>query len=145
MRGGARCRKTRAPGHRHRGDPLDRGAAHESGVPPDEHPWIEEFGATASYRTLRRGIRDYYRAHLPLTPEAHARSMLNPGNSWVSRLCHDPRVAVAVLHQMMAPHQLSGRLIVMHSQRPIAAWSHGDRVAGVVVKGHTGICWTWLA
>jgi NADPH-dependent 2,4-dienoyl-CoA reductase/sulfur reductase-like enzyme len=25
-------------------------------VPPDEHPWIEQFGATASYRTLRRGI-----------------------------------------------------------------------------------------
>lgn len=104
-------------------------------VPPDEHPWIEEFGATASYRTLRRGIRDYYRAHLPLTPEARACSMLNPGNGWVSRLCHDPRVAVAVLHQMMAPHQLSGRLIVMHSQRPIAAWSRGDRIAGVVVKG----------
>src|SRR5690349_11578369 len=28
-------------------------------VPPDEHPWIEEFGATATYRALRRGIRDY--------------------------------------------------------------------------------------
>ena len=37
-------------------------------VPPDEHPWIEEFGATASYRALRRGIRDYYRAHVPLAP-----------------------------------------------------------------------------
>ena len=22
-------------------------------VPPDEHPWIEDFGATASYRALR--------------------------------------------------------------------------------------------
>lgn len=31
-------------------------------VPPDEHPWIEEFGATASYRALRTGIRNYYRA-----------------------------------------------------------------------------------
>jgi hypothetical protein len=49
-------------------------------VPPDEHPWIEQFGATASYRTLRRGIRDYYRADLPLTPEARASAMLNPGN-----------------------------------------------------------------
>ena len=70
-------------------------------VPPDEHPWIEEFGATASYRALRREIRNYYRAHLPLTPEARANPTLNPGNGWVSRLCHDPRVAVAVLHQMM--------------------------------------------
>jgi NADPH-dependent 2,4-dienoyl-CoA reductase/sulfur reductase-like enzyme len=32
-------------------------------VPPDEHPWIEEYGCTASYRTLREGIRAYYRTH----------------------------------------------------------------------------------
>ena len=37
-------------------------------VPLDEHPWIEDFGATASYRALRRGIRDHYRAYTPLTP-----------------------------------------------------------------------------
>lgn len=49
-------------------------------VPPDEHPWIEEFGATASYRTLRREIRNYYRAHVPLTAEARANPTLNPGN-----------------------------------------------------------------
>ena len=60
-------------------------------VPPDEHPWIEEFGATASYRALRDGIRDYYRAHLPLTPRRARDATLNPGNGWVSRLCHDPR------------------------------------------------------
>src|ERR1044072_7485672 len=39
-------------------------------VPPDEHPWIEDFGATASYRQLRRDIRNHYRAHTPLTVEA---------------------------------------------------------------------------
>ncbi len=104
-------------------------------VPPDEHPWIEEMGATASYRALRDGIRDYYRTFLPLTDAARARETLNPGNGWVSRLCHDPRIAVAVLHQMMVPHQLSGRLFVMHPHRPVAAWTHGDRVTGVVVRG----------
>lgn len=104
-------------------------------VPPDEHPWIEEFGATASYRALREGIREYYRAHLPLTPAARAAKHLNPGNGWVSRLCHDPRVAVAVLHQMIAPYQLSGKMFVMHPHRQIAAWTYGDRVTGVVVRG----------
>jgi hypothetical protein len=104
-------------------------------VPPDEHPWIEEVGATASYRALRQGIRDYYRAHLPLTVEARGRAALNPGNGWVSRLCHDPRIAVAVLHQMMAPHQLAGRIVVMHPHRPLSAWTQGDRVTGVVVRG----------
>ncbi len=104
-------------------------------VPPDEHPWIEEFGATASYRALREGIRSYYRTHLPLTREARANPRLNPGNGWVSRLCHDPRIAVAVLHQMMIPYQINGRLFVLHPHRPISAWTQGDRVTGVVVRG----------
>jgi hypothetical protein len=104
-------------------------------VPPDEHPWIEDFGATASYRRLRLEIRNHYRAHLPLTADARSRVALNPGNGWVSRLCHDPRVALAVLHQMMVPYQLSGRLFVMHPHRPISAWTHGDRITGVLVRG----------
>jgi FAD-dependent oxidoreductase family protein len=104
-------------------------------VPPDEHPWIEEFGATASYRALREGIRAFYRNHLPLSPAARTSRELNPGNGWVSRLCHDPRVAVAVLHQMLMPHELSGRLFVLHPHVPISAWTHGDRVTGVVVRG----------
>src|SRR5580693_3395628 len=29
-------------------------------VPPDEHPWIEQFGCTRSYRDFRRSVRDYY-------------------------------------------------------------------------------------
>jgi hypothetical protein len=104
-------------------------------VPPDEHPWIEEYGATTSYRTLRQKIRRYYRDHLPLTARARSDPTVNPGNGWVSRLCHDPRVAVAALHEMTVPYQLIGRLFVMHPQRPIAAWTHGDRITGVVVRG----------
>jgi hypothetical protein len=104
-------------------------------VPPDEHPWIESFGATASYRALRNGIREYYRAYTPLTDDARRSAHLNPGSGWVSRLCHDPRIAVAVLHQMMVPHQLNGRLFVMHPHRPIAASTNGDRVTGVVIRG----------
>ncbi len=104
-------------------------------VPPDEHPWIEEFGATASYRALRDGIRAYYRAYLPLTENAKANEALNPGNGSVSRICHDPRVAVAVLHQMFAPYQLNGSLFVMHPYRPISAWTQGDRVTAVIVRG----------
>src|SRR5690606_14960625 len=91
-------------------------------VPPDEHPWIEEYGATASYRALREGIRTYYRDYLPLTESAKACRELNPGNGSVSRICHDPRVAVAVLHQMFAPYQLNGSIFVLHPYRPITAW-----------------------
>ena len=103
-------------------------------VPPDEHPWIEEFGATASYRALRQGIREHYRRFTPLTAAASSCLRLNPGNGWVSGLCHDPRVAVAVIHQMMLRYQLGGRLFILRPHTPVAASTHGDRVSGVVVR-----------
>src|SRR6266545_7222115 len=56
------------------------------GVPPDEHPWIEERGCTKSYRELRNKIRDYYRKNYPLTDAAKALPDLNPGNGTVSKL-----------------------------------------------------------
>ncbi len=40
----------------------------QQAVPPDEHPWIEQFGGNASYFALRRGIRDYYQGHYPSRP-----------------------------------------------------------------------------
>src|SRR5690625_232000 len=61
------------------------------GVPPDEHPWIEKFGATKRYRTLRRKIRHVYKETMVLEKED---ANLNPGDGLVSRLCHDPRVAL---------------------------------------------------
>src|SRR5580700_7770533 len=36
-------------------------------VPPDEHPWIEMFGCTLSYRHYRDAVREYYRRNYPLT------------------------------------------------------------------------------
>jgi len=102
-------------------------------VPPDEHPWIEHFGATASYRELRTGIRSYYRTHLPLSHGARNALALNPGNGFVSRLCHDPRVAIAVLDQMLAPYTLNGRLVVLTGHRLIKAWTRGDRLGAVGV------------
>ena len=62
-------------------------------VPPDEHPWIESFGCTRLYRNFRDGVRDYYRRHYPLTPDARARPNFNPGNGNVSKLCCEPRVS----------------------------------------------------
>ena len=48
---------------------------------------------------MRQRIREYYRRNYPLTAEARGNPHLNPGNGWVSRLCHEPRVALAVLEQ----------------------------------------------
>jgi hypothetical protein len=35
---------------------------------------------------------------------------------------------------MMMPHELAGRLFVMHPHRPISAWTQGNRITGVVVR-----------
>ncbi|MBL9212689.1 MAG: FAD-dependent oxidoreductase [Opitutaceae bacterium] len=104
-------------------------------VPPDEHGWIERFGCTRSYRRFRELVRAYYRNHYPLRPEVRDQPRLNPGNGWVSPLCHEPRVALAVLESMLAPHLSSGRLRVLRRHRPVAVRADGaDRVAAVVVS-----------
>lgn len=107
-------------------------------VPPDEHPWIEMFGATRTYRALRDGIRDYYRAHYPLLDRARRRPHLNPGAGWVSKLCHEPRVAVAVIEAMLAPWRASGQLLVLQPVRPIAATVDQDRVTSVTLARMIG-------
>jgi hypothetical protein len=108
-------------------------------VPPDEHPWIEQFGRNASYAALRDGIRDYYRRHYPLTAEARAEPRLDPGNGGVSALCCEPRVALAVLTERLAPYASSGRLTVLLEHEPIRAEVEGDRVRAVVVRdGRSG-------
>jgi hypothetical protein len=104
-------------------------------VPPDENPWIETFGGTRSYLELRRRIRDYYFRNYPLTEEAHSRPNLNPGNGWVSRLCHEPRVSLAVLHEMLAPFVSSGRVLILLHYKPIDSEQNRDTVKSVRVRG----------
>jgi hypothetical protein len=103
-------------------------------VPPDEHPWVEQFGVTAAYRALRQGIRDYYRQWYPLRSQALALTELNPGAGRVSKLCHEPRVALAVLQAMLAPYESDGRLQVLTEHRARAAQVDGDRVRTVSVQ-----------
>lgn len=94
-------------------------------VPPDEHPWVEQFGTTAAYRRLREGIRDHYRTWYPLRSQALALPELNPGAGRVSKLCHEPRVALAVLEAMIAPYRAAGLLTVLLEHRPVEAHTEG--------------------
>jgi hypothetical protein len=107
-------------------------------VPPDEHPWIERFGCTASYRALRDGIRAFYRAHYPLTAEARARPALNPGAARVSAVAAEPRAVLAVLEAMLAPHRASGRVTVLLHHEPLAAEIDGDRIRSVTFRDAAG-------
>jgi hypothetical protein len=103
-------------------------------VPPDEHRWIETHGANRSYRELRSRIRDYYRRNYPLTESARNNRRLNPGNGSVSRLCHEPRVALSVLRDWLAPYASGGRLTLLTRHRPVSADVDGDRLRAVTVR-----------
>ena len=103
-------------------------------VPPDEHSWVEQFGITRSYRKLRNGIRQYYRDNYPLTEASRGWGDLNPGAGWVSRLCAEPRVGVAVLEAMLAPYRGGGKLTVLQPYRPVAADVQGDIVRSVTLR-----------
>jgi hypothetical protein len=104
-------------------------------VPPDEHRWIERHGCTATYRKLRDGIRAHYRALYPLTDAARLAPELNPGACTVSRLGHEPRVALAVLEAMLAPALAAGRLELLLRHAPVRAAVDGDRVEAVTLRG----------
>ncbi|TCZ78953.1 FAD-dependent oxidoreductase [Paenibacillus albiflavus] len=103
-------------------------------VPPDEHRWIESFGCTATYREFRDRVRAYYQTNYPMKEQAAKDPILNPGNGWVSRLCHEPKVALRVIEDMLAPYLNSGRITVMYNVRAIGAETEGDYVKSVTVQ-----------
>jgi len=103
-------------------------------VPPDEHAAIETCGCTRSYREFRRRVREYYRQNYPLEKTAAADPAFNPGNGWVSRLCFEPRIGVAVLDQMLSFAVSSRRLQIMYHRKPVGAITDCDRITGVTVR-----------
>ncbi len=103
-------------------------------VPPDEHPWIESHGCTRRYRVFRNQVRQYYRDFYPLNEHAMRDPLMNPGNGWVSRLCFEPKVGVAVLNQMLAKYRATGLLEVWLNTVAIGAEVQGDEVKSVTVR-----------
>jgi hypothetical protein len=100
----------------------------QQGVPPDEHQWIETHGSTKLYRDFRNSIRQYYRQNYPLTDAARDNKYLNPGDGSVSRLCHEPRVALAVLRDMLAPYLSSKKLVLLTEHKIESADVSGNKV-----------------
>ena len=106
----------------------------QQGVPPDEHMWIETHGAPQLYRDFRTAIRAYYKKNYPLTEQAKAVQYLNPGSGSVSKLCHEPQVAVSVLMEMMAPYISAQKLVLLTEHKVVNAAVEKDEVRSVNVK-----------
>ncbi|QMU28645.1 FAD-dependent oxidoreductase [Adhaeribacter radiodurans] len=100
----------------------------QQGVPPDEHQWIETHGATQLYRDFRKAIREYYRQNYPLTEQARSQPYFNPGNGAVSRIAHEPRVALAVLYNLFAPYLSSKKLTLLLEHKISKAEVTGNKV-----------------
>ena len=113
------------------------GQISQQGVPPDEHQWIETHGCTKLYRTLRNRIREYYFKNYQLTSQARNQRYFNPGNGSVSRLCHEPRVAVAVLNDMLAPYLQSGKLTLLTGYKLHSAEVISHTIRSVAVNNPT--------
>jgi hypothetical protein len=103
-------------------------------VPPDEHPWIESFGCTQSYRQFRNALRNYYREYFPLTAEARSVVNLNPGNGGVSRICAEPRSALSVILNMLAPYLNSGKLTILTKHKAVSAETDKNRIRTVTLR-----------
>jgi len=102
-------------------------------VPPDEHPWIETTGCTASYREFRNQVRAAYRAKGKLTEHALLKPRLNPGGGWVSHLCYHPVLGHEVIQSMLAEVMHPG-ITILYDTVPISADVHDDTVQSVTFK-----------
>ncbi|WP_202077430.1 FAD-dependent oxidoreductase [Caldalkalibacillus salinus] len=103
-------------------------------VPPDEHRWIEQFGCTQTYRQFRDRVRAYYKREYPLTSDARREQRLNPGNAWVSRIAHEPRVALNVIETMLAPYMSNGTITILKQHKMIDAEVEKDHILSVTVR-----------
>ena len=111
----------------------------QQAVPPDENRWIETVGGTQSYQKFRTGIREFYFRNYPLTEKARANKKLNPGNSWVTAIGGEPRVALAVLYEMLAPFLGNGQVQIFLKHKAVSTATNGDRVEAVsVLDLHSG-------
>ena len=103
------------------------------GVPPDEHKWIESFGCTKSYRRLREAIRKFYKDNYPLTSKAKQATHFNPGNGTVSRICHEPKVALKCIESLFDPYLIEGKLKLLKRVIPISAEVVLDNIKAIEV------------
>ncbi|MER5985092.1 FAD-dependent oxidoreductase [Streptomyces sp. NPDC001787] len=117
-------------------DPTDwpGGLLTAQAVPLADGHRIELDPVSPGYRDLRERIRDFYRRNYPLCPEPYADPLLDPGLSTTGHLSHEPRAALAVVQELLAPHLAAGRVTVLPEHRPVAAHPDGDRVAAVTLE-----------
>lgn len=103
-------------------------------VPPDEHPFIESFGCTKSYRMFREKARSFMRDHFPVKEHVRDLKAWNPGHASVSRLSAHPRVFLHLFEEMLLPYLTNGTLTLLTEHHIVKTIQENDRVIHVVIK-----------
>ena len=78
----------------------------------DENPWVEQCAGSERYAAFRQAIRRTYIETYHAPAQMPDGAPLNPGNGWVSRLCFEPQVGLAVLQSMLQPYVETGQLSI---------------------------------
>jgi len=110
------------------------------GTPPDEYFYY--FSKT--YASVRDGIRSYYKANYQVKPSALGndtelgQTVFDPGSCWVSALCHEPKVALHVINELLAPLEANGKLQIIRNQSPSGVLRSGSTVTGVGFTSNNG-------
>ncbi len=107
-------------------------------VPPDEHPWIERQGCTASYRAYRNAVRAYYRTHPGFAKEIAELDEFCPADSEVSFISHPPRLALDILKSMLAPFEKQGNLTIVLNAELIDCEHSADNIDSVTYRVQDG-------
>jgi hypothetical protein len=92
----------------------------------DENKYVETTGACLNYLQMREAIRQAYRDSGKLKDVAKADPILNPGSCWVTRLAFEPKVALSVIDQMLAPQITGGALTILKRTKIVAVHLVGD-------------------
>ncbi len=114
----------------------------EQGVcTPDDTISVETVGSTLSYRTVREGIRAWYRTRYRLSAEGVAMTPFIPGDCWVGYLSTEPRVADTLLKAMLA--DVAGVKVYPDTQ-VVRCEVQDDRVRLVAARSKDGTPWHFL-
>ncbi|SHK09389.1 FAD dependent oxidoreductase [Tangfeifania diversioriginum] len=103
-------------------------------VPMDEHPWMEFFGCTQTYRQLRNEIREYYKKYYPVTSRSRMDPYFSPGASLTTRLPCEPKIALSALFSMLAPFCSNESITILTEYKPEEVEIIGDVIKKVRVK-----------
>lgn len=104
------------------------------GVPADEHKWIERFGCTKSYRNFRNTVRNHYRNDPDFKNAIKKNDYFNPGDGWVSRICHNPKLSLSIFNQMLEPYIKNNLIEVLTETKALSSEVEGNKIISFTVE-----------